>query len=323
MKKNRVLVTGANGFIASKLIDELVKAGEHIVVGTSRKNRKSVQTFPFVEIDLSEDFVLDDQFDTVVHCAGQTGLSANKSIFERNNFLATKNMVDWAKKSGVKKFIFVSTPSIYMSSTDQTSIKEGDVPSQIMTSYGDSKLRCESYLEKHSDSFDSVHIVRPATVYGVGNHNLKNAINKIRKSRKVLCFGSEFPKLSMTSLDNLVDGLITLVDSEKKGFGIYNFSDEEPVELANFFLRDYYKSNKIDFQTIKLPFAPFYFFSKGVQAIYKALNIVAEPFLSPYIVINLGKTRILDTSKFKESFGFKQKRNTLQELQIFNEWISQ
>ena len=324
MKK--ILLTGANGFIGSALAEALGQRNDCEVIASSRKTFKNGKNCQFIQADLAKDCEVLSRIkpvDCVIHCAGQTGLSANSKIFEQNNYQVTKNLIDLTARWGVDKFIFISTPSIYMGPESQSDIREADIPKNLLTSYATSKLNCEKYLLSKSQNFNSVVILRPGTVFGRGNQNLKSAVLKMRGMNKVFRIGESNPVVSVTSLDNLVEAIQTVVLSEKEVRGVFNFADEEPVNLTRVLLKDYFEDNGVDYKTVRLPFRPFYLAGQLIQKVYQGLGIIQEPFLSPYYVCNLGRTRILNISKFRECFNYRASQPSLAGVNEFKKWLEE
>ncbi len=325
LKKKRVLITGANGFIGRSLINKLSQNDSYEVIGTSRSKNTDPKFSAFIQINLLSESQINklfpSQIDLVIHCAAQTGLCANKDIFMQNNFQLTKNVVDMSKKNNVKEIIFISTPSVYMCSQNQIGIKENQVKDSFVTAYAESKFLCEKYLESLKESFQSILIMRPATVYGPGANNLSTIIKNFRKLSLIPHFKEKPPVVNLTYIDNLVHAIDSIIDQPKKNFDIYNFSDEEEVSFVKEFLYPYFKKNKISFKEITLPFSPVYYLSVAVQKIYSILKINKDPFISPYIVCNLGRDKTLNIDKFKSQFDYRSLHSFSKGKKLFLEWM--
>jgi nucleoside-diphosphate-sugar epimerase len=321
---NRVFLTGANGFIGGELINSLKDS--YKVIPTSRSQQRSdVISSDFVQLDLLNRGELINQFpqniDMIIHCAGQTGLSANENIFKLNNEEATKNLIDVAIQKGVKNFFFFSSPSIYLSKNSATHIKEAEVPHRLMTAYAQSKLSSEQYLEKVKDHFSSITIIRPGTVYGEGAYSFAAIVNEARSKNKIISFSKETTSLSMTYIKNLVHAVKIVIESPIQGINIYNIADEEPISLNTDLLEAYYKSEGVIHKSTTLPFTPFYYLAMGFQSLYKFLGITSPPLLSPYIVCNLGKNRTMSIDHFVKDYNYVQPYNKTESLNLFSNWM--
>lgn len=170
MDGKRILVTGATGFIGSKIFEELSDQG-YDVVGLARKNtflRSEIQLCDLTDKDsIVELLSTIDPFDIVIHCAaiahGSKKLSARDLV--RYNHRITKNLVD-AIGSDTVRWIFLSSIDVYGDGpTELTSLCSS---SQLVyrTPYGRSKFLDEKYLVKN---VKHVEILRLPPVYSEKN----------------------------------------------------------------------------------------------------------------------------------------------------------
>lgn len=174
--EEKILVTGASGFIGSFVVEEALRRGMQVwaaVRPTSSRRYLTDSRINFIELDLSSPQRLLEQlrgheFDYVVHAAGATKCLRKEDFF-RTNTDGTKHLVDAirALKMPIKRFVFVSSLSIFGAVHEQEpyeDITENDTP-QPNTAYGQSKLFAESYLDSLGGDFPYV-VLRPTGVYG-------------------------------------------------------------------------------------------------------------------------------------------------------------
>jgi nucleoside-diphosphate-sugar epimerase len=184
MTTERILVTGASGFIGSFIVEEALSRGYEVWAAVRRSSSRQFLTdsrIHFIELNLSSEQKLTQQmegstFDYVVHAAGVTKC-LHKEDFFRINTEGTKNLVKalLALQMPLKRFVYISSLSIMGAIREQqpyTEILESDEP-QPNTAYGRSKLEAEHWLNnlneefrmKNEASFPFV-ILRPTGVYG-------------------------------------------------------------------------------------------------------------------------------------------------------------
>lgn len=184
MTTERILVTGASGFIGSFIVEEALNRGYEVWAAVRRSSSRQFLTdsrIHFIELDLSSEQKLTQQmegstFDYVVHAAGVTKC-LHKEDFFRINTEGTKNLVKALinLRMPLKRFVYISSLSIMGAIREQqpyTEILESDEP-QPNTAYGRSKLEAELWLNnlneefrmKNEASFPFV-ILRPTGVYG-------------------------------------------------------------------------------------------------------------------------------------------------------------
>lgn len=172
----KVLITGASGFIGSFIVEESLRRGMETwaaIRPNSSKEFLSDERIRFIELDLSNEETLKKQlanntFDYVIHAAGATKC-INKDDFFKVNTEGTKNLVNAliALKMPLKRFIFISSLSVYGPVHEQQPYKEiceTDVPAPN-TAYAESKLAAEEYINSIGNNFPYI-ILRPTGVYG-------------------------------------------------------------------------------------------------------------------------------------------------------------
>ena len=190
MERQRLLVTGASGFIGSFIVEEALRRGFEVWAAVRRSSSRQFLTderIHFIELDLSSESVLTQQleghaFDYVVHAAGVTKC-LHKEDFFRINTEGTQHLVRaiQALQMPLRRFVYISSLSIMGAIREQqpyTEICEGDEP-RPNTAYGKSKLATEQWLddvngnvnvndndnENVNSAFPYV-ILRPTGVYG-------------------------------------------------------------------------------------------------------------------------------------------------------------
>lgn len=176
----KVLVTGAAGFIASNLIDDLLTQDIDVVgidnLRTGKmeflENALTNPKFVFVERDLFDDNEIQHCFnnvDTVFHLAANADVRFGPNrprVDLEQNTIVTHNVLEAARKAGVKNFIFSSTGSVY-GEAEMVPTPE-NAPFPIQTSlYGASKLACEGMVTAYAESFGmQVWIFRFVSILG-------------------------------------------------------------------------------------------------------------------------------------------------------------
>lgn len=177
----KILITGASGFIGSFLVEEALRREMEVWAAVRKSSSREYLTDPrihFIELNLSSENDLRRQleghaFDYVVHAAGVTKC-IHRDDFHRINTEGTKHLVRaiQATNMPLRKFIYLSSLSIFGPIHEETpyqEISEYDTP-QPNTAYGKSKLAAEQWLESEAKDLPYV-ILRPTGVYGPREHD--------------------------------------------------------------------------------------------------------------------------------------------------------
>jgi dihydroflavonol-4-reductase len=166
----RVLVTGATGFIGYHLVKALVKAGVEVLgLVRSTSNISKLETFniSFVEGDVTFKESLVDAIsaiDTVYHLAGCTAVIHAETYFLVNE-VGTRNLVEvCAQSSQPKRLVLISSSAAAGPSPPDRPMREDDRPHPI-SHYGRSKLAGEEAARQWAGVFP-ITIVRPPIVFG-------------------------------------------------------------------------------------------------------------------------------------------------------------
>ncbi len=176
------LVTGAAGFIGSKLAEELVSNGNRVVT-VDNLSTGYLENIPqgceSIIGDLHDKEVIKKlekyKFDAIYHIAGQSGgmTSFDDPIYDMNsNITSTLLLMELCRKTGCNNFIYASSMSIYGDENPVPVYEESNIKPK--TFYAVGKLASEHYLRIYSQEFGiKTTALRFNNTYGPGQ-NMKN-----------------------------------------------------------------------------------------------------------------------------------------------------
>ncbi len=209
----RILITGVNGYIGSKLAKKLIEEG-HDVIGMIRQssNLHLLGSIPVKLIygDFTNQSSLPNVvagIDIVIHAGGMVSDWGNYSDFEKANFEGTKNMVAVSQNAHVKRFIHISTVAVHGFGF-QNATEEYLMPN-LENAYAKTKKMSELWLSEFSKTHSmELVIIRPGNVYGPDDHKfIKKYLQAIEKQQFAFIKGGS--SLTCPSyIDNLVCGII-------------------------------------------------------------------------------------------------------------------
>jgi len=172
----KVLVTGNQGYIGSVLVDILLKKG-YAVIGYDIGYYKDCFLYPHnpaikqISKDIRQINVGDlEGIDAVIHLAALSNDPLGEltpGLTEEINFGGTVCTAQAAKKTGLKRFIYSSSQSMYGISKLDREIEEDNSEKHPLTAYARTKWEAECALKEMADKNFHVICFRPSTVFGV------------------------------------------------------------------------------------------------------------------------------------------------------------
>jgi nucleoside-diphosphate-sugar epimerase len=245
----RVLVTGGAGYVGARLVPKLLDAGYAVNVldlfmyGEDVLGKENSK-LRLIKGDLRDPDTVAralDNCDAVIHLAcisNDPSFELNPDLGRSINLDAFRPLVQASKKTGVKRFIYASSSSVY-------GVKEGvsvteDLPLEPLTDYSRFKADCEKILEEERTPGFVCVTVRPATVCGYSPRQRLDVIvniltNHAVNAKKIKVFGGEQlrPNLHIEDMTDLYLKLLEAPDAVVDG-KIWNvgFENHSVVQLA-------------------------------------------------------------------------------------------
>lgn len=181
-----VFVTGATGFIGTKLVNELVRMG-HTVHALSRatSNRQGLdhERIRFVKGDITDKDSLRKGMEGCTQSYHLAAYAKNwakdPSVFRLHNLDGMKNVFDAAREAGVRRTVFTSTIVVF-GPTSPGVVGDETMPRstpRYYTEYEESKVVAEQEAVRYVDRGHQIVIVNPTRVYGPGKLTEGNSVS--------------------------------------------------------------------------------------------------------------------------------------------------
>lgn len=232
MKKN-ILITGGLGFIGSRLVQKLKSHKNNIIIldnfysNVTKKSNCKIINADITNYKALEKINLKKKIDVIYHLAGQSSgpkSSIDPQLDARLNIIGTLNLLRFASKNKIKKFIFSSTFTVYGDPLKNfTKLNEND-DCKPKSMYGISKKACEDYIKVicNKEKIDWT-ILRLFNVYGPGQ-NIKRLdqgivgifINLITSRDKILVTGSLDRFKDLIFIDDVVEAFFLCLKKKSK-----------------------------------------------------------------------------------------------------------
>jgi UDP-glucose 4-epimerase len=244
----KVLVTGGAGFIGSHLVERLLPDNDVTVLDNFSSGKReflapyhSNPNFHLIEADLLFPESLEKALagkDMVFHLAANPDVklgAENTRVHLEQNVLATYNLLEAMRKSGVKKIAFTSTSTVYGDAA-KVPTSEDYGPLLPISLYGASKLACEALISAYCHTFDMQSwIYRFANIVGErGTHGvLVDFIRKLRENpRELEILGSGKQKKSYLEVRDCVQAMLHCVQNSGEQINVFNIGSEDSVDVT-------------------------------------------------------------------------------------------
>lgn len=247
----KILVTGGAGFIGSHLVDVLTARGDSVVViddfndfydpeikrSNLRKTPAKIFTADVCDQDQINAIIQTQRPDVIVHLAARAGVRPSvqcPELYLKTNIFGTFNLLEAAKRTGVAKFVFASSSSVY-GAAPQIPFREDQVLVQTLSPYASSKLAGEQLCSNYSYLYGlKVVCLRFFTVYGPRQRpdlSIHKFTRLIAGGKPIEVYGDGTQRRDFTFIDDIIQGVLGAIDFDGSPFEIFNLGENQTVEL--------------------------------------------------------------------------------------------
>ena len=322
-----ILLTGATGFLGFRTLEKMAQDPQIkkiIATGRTLKEDRIIHDskIKYALGDLSDrNFVqtlFENPIDIIVNTASLSSPWGNKEMFEKANVVTQKILLKMSIQNGIRRFIYISSPSIYYNGHDRVMVKEEDrsLPSKFVNHYARTKRKAELLLINSGLEYI---ILRPRAIIGRGDTVIMPRLIEAHKKGKLKIIGDGNNKVDLTSVANVVDAILLSIHAKQEAINhAFNITNGAPTylwESINYVLKELGKkkiSKKIPFEVAH---SAAYF-----AELYSKYISKSEPPINRYSVGVLSKNFTLDISKSKEILKYEPIVSTKQSIKEFVNW---
>jgi nucleoside-diphosphate-sugar epimerase len=251
-KLKNILVTGGAGYVGAVLVPKLLERGYHVkvldlylygeaVLGTVKDHPNLKE----IKGDIRDRKLLEKEIpgsDAIIHLAcisNDPSFELNSQLGKSINYDAFLGLVQVSKNSGVSRFVYASSSSVY-GIKEEENVTE-DLPLKPLTDYSKYKALCEEVLLKEREPGFVTLILRPATVCGYSPRlrldlTVNILTNHAVNTRKITVFGGQQkrPNIHIEDMTDLYVKSLEWSDEAIDG-KIFNagYENHKVIEIAD------------------------------------------------------------------------------------------
>jgi nucleoside-diphosphate-sugar epimerase len=323
----KALVTGATGFLGKALARRLQSCGNEV---TALGRNPSVlaeleqEGMHSVRADLADGQTIKAACqgkEVVFHSGALSSAWGPARLFYQANVLGTRNVIAGCEAAGVRRLVYVSTPSIYFRFESRMNVREdAPLPAGTVNEYARTKLLAEQEIDRAFTHGLPVISIRPRAIFGEGdNAILPRLISRLQTGR-MRVIGDGQNTADLTYVENVVDALLLCANAPEVLLGRkYNITNGEPLPLWGL-IRKVCEALDYEFPRRRIPYPAALGLATVLEIVNSLLPGRPEPLLTRYMVGVLAKSTTLDISAARGDLGYVPRISVEEGFQRFVHW---
>ncbi|GAB6167123.1 NAD-dependent epimerase/dehydratase family protein [Thermostilla marina] len=331
MSEKKILVTGATGFLGGALAARLSREGAPLRVFVRRIT-------PAVE-SLDAEIVVGDLRDreslkkattgveTVHHTAALPGIWGRWRDYYETNTLGTIQLLDAARRAGVRRFVFTSSPSVTFDGSPQENVDESaPYPSRWLAHYPRSKALAEqAVLAQHGEDGMSTCALRPHLIWGPGDRHLIPRLIARAKSGRLRRVGDGSNLIDNVYIDNAVEAQLVADRAlherpEQVGGRAFFISQGRPVRCWEW-IDEILALAGVPPVRKSISLSTAYRIGYVCEWIFRLLPKHIEPPMTRFLALQLAQPHYFDITNARECLGYEPVVSHEEGMQRLAKWL--
>ncbi|MBL8547753.1 MAG: NAD(P)-dependent oxidoreductase [Hyphomonadaceae bacterium] len=305
----RIIITGATGFLGGVLARRLLAQGDDVIaLGRDRVKLASLEALDARThaFDLSATAKPPGlAADAIVHCAALSSPWGARAAFHAANVIGTQNAIKLARDAGARRFVHISTPSIYFRFRDQVGVREdAELPAPV-NAYAQTKREAER-LVIGASGLDPI-ILRPRGLYGPGDTTLLPRLINAARTRALPLMNEGRAATDLTFITDVADAAhAALIAPGALEQRIFNISGGEALNVTQVADRAAARAN-VSVRWRRMPPAFVLAFARLSEALCARLPHRPEPPITAYGAALFAFTQTLNIEAAAKHLGWTPK----------------
>ncbi|MBM3990722.1 MAG: NAD-dependent epimerase/dehydratase family protein [Planctomycetes bacterium] len=311
----KAVVTGASGFLGSRLCAELLREGHQVVAGSRKPVPELIALGArHAPLDLSDRDALRNAFkdaDVVFHVAAKTGVWGREREYVESNVTGTRNVLAACEQRRVKRLVYTSSPSVVFDGRDHVDASN-DLPyaHDYLCSYPATKALAEREVLAANGRWGlSTCALRPHLIFGPGDPHLVPRLLARARAGKLARIGTGDNEVTLCAVETAVAAHIAAArglrpDARHAGRA-YFIGQERPVRLWDW-IDGLLRALDIPPVQRRVPFALAYATGTLCEAIWWLTARASEPPMTRFVALALARSHSYSMEPAKCDFGFRE-----------------
>ncbi len=220
----KVLLTGASSLLGAQTVRRLTERGDTVAT-LQRRPADVAADLGLVEhlADVTDPAAVAEAVagaDCVIHLAARVGVVGSRADFFTTNVVGTRTVLSAARDAGVRRFVFVSSPSVaHTGASIAGQAAQPADPRRAKGEYSRSKALAETEVLAADAAGFATIAVRPHLVWGPGDTQLVGRIVERAKDGRLGLVAGGRALIDTTYVDNAADALVAAADHADAGHG--------------------------------------------------------------------------------------------------------
>ncbi|MEJ0101826.1 MAG: NAD(P)-dependent oxidoreductase [Bacteroidota bacterium] len=322
--KEKVLITGASGFLGFHLIEAALANNLQVFAAVRKssnidhlRNLPVTFTYPdFGNLSKLQEEIISGQYAYIIHAAGITKANS-KQEYDLVNAGYSFNLGKVAEqaKDSIKKFIYISSLAAIGPLVNSEETINEFTPANPVTAYGKSKLMAEVMLQQLSIP---LIILRPTAIYGPRDKDIFIFFKTIKKGLEPY-LGSHKQQLSFIYAKDVADAAVkALFSPYNSSYNISDGNSYDRYDLAKY-LKQYMRTKTLKFHLPGGVVKAIAFTLENTMKVFNKASVLNKEKLNELLASNW----ICDIEKARKELGFRPMYNLDTGVKESLEWYQQ
>ena len=326
----KALVTGANGFLGSYLVRELLEK-DYEVTAMTRRRDKGLANLGVREAigdirSMEQVTAACEGQDVVFHTAAVAGIWGPWKTFYETNTIGTRHVVEACRNSSVRKLVFTSSPSVTFNGDHQSNVDESaPYPKKWLCHYPHSKALAEQHVLEANDKYDVLTCaLRPHLIWGPGDRHLVPRLIEKAKKKQLRRVGDGANLVDTIYVENAAAAHVAAAEAMEEGSPVcgtaYFISQGDPVNCWGW-INEILELAGLPRIRSSISFRAAYRLGHGLEIMHETFNLRSEPRMTRFLASQLAKNHYFDISRARNDFGFSPRITNAVGMQKLQEEI--